>query len=55
MFGGIISIILGLMILNQWPLSGFWVIGLFVAVELMVNGWSSIMMALAAREMGKAA
>ena len=50
LLSGAVSVILGLMIINQWPVSGLWVIGLFVAVELMVNGWSSIMIALVARK-----
>ena len=47
---GLISIALGAMILAQWPTSGFWVIGLFVAIEMVVNGWSSVFVALAARK-----
>jgi uncharacterized membrane protein HdeD (DUF308 family) len=47
---GLISILLGAMILAQWPTSGFWVIGLFVAIEMIVNGWSSVFIALAARK-----
>jgi len=33
--------------------SGFWVIGLFVAIEMIFSGWSSIFIALAAREVGR--
>ena len=47
---GVISILLGAMILAQWPTSGLWVIGLFVAIEMIVNGWSSVFIALAARK-----
>ncbi|MBI4962380.1 MAG: HdeD family acid-resistance protein [Desulfomonile tiedjei] len=47
--GGVVSIILGGMITASWPVSGLWVIGLFVSVELMVNGWSYIFISLAAR------
>jgi uncharacterized membrane protein HdeD (DUF308 family) len=47
---GLIAIVLGAMILAQWPASGFWVIGLFVAIEMIVNGWSSVFVALAARK-----
>ena len=47
---GLISIALGAMILAQWPTSGFWVIGLFVAIEMVFNGWSSVFVALAARK-----
>ncbi len=50
LLSGIISVLLGLIIINRWPVSGLWVIGLFVAVELMANGWSSIMIALVARQ-----
>jgi uncharacterized membrane protein HdeD (DUF308 family) len=53
LIGGIAAIILGLMILAQWPVSGFWVIGLFVAIEMIFSGWSYIIIALGARQMGK--
>ncbi len=51
--GGIITILLGGMIISGWPMSGLWVIGLFVAVELIVNGWTSVFVALAARSAAK--
>jgi uncharacterized membrane protein HdeD (DUF308 family) len=51
---GLISIGLGAMILAQWPATGFWVIGLFVAIEMIFNGWSSVFVALAARKAAKA-
>jgi uncharacterized membrane protein HdeD (DUF308 family) len=47
--GGIITLLLGLMILARWPSSALWVIGLFLAIELIVNGWTQILVALAAR------
>jgi len=37
------------MIMNEWPQSGLWVIGLFVAIEILFAGWSQIMIALAAK------
>jgi uncharacterized membrane protein HdeD (DUF308 family) len=46
---GIIAVFLGAMIWNQWPLSGLWVIGLFLGVELVFRGWALVMLALAAR------
>lgn len=49
LLGGIVSVVLGGVILAQWPLSGLFVIGLFIAIELIVNGWSYIFIALAAR------
>ena len=43
-FGGILSIILGILIYAQWPLSGLWVIGLFISIELIVQGVNSIVL-----------
>jgi uncharacterized membrane protein HdeD (DUF308 family) len=53
LIGGIAAIVLGLMILARWPVSGFWVIGLFVAIEMIFSGWSYIFIALGAKELGK--
>ena len=36
--GGIIDVILGLMIWQEWPASGLWVIGLFVGINLLFRG-----------------
>jgi uncharacterized membrane protein HdeD (DUF308 family) len=47
--GGIASIILALMIFSEWPVSGIWVIGLFVAIELILQGISMISIAMAAK------
>ena len=44
MFNGIISLVLGIMIWRQWPYSGLWVIGLFVGIEMLLNGWSLVML-----------
>jgi uncharacterized membrane protein HdeD (DUF308 family) len=52
---GIVSILLGGIIVVQWPVSGLWVIGLFVAIELILNGWSYVFVALGARKAGRAA
>ena len=52
---GLISIALGAMIIAKWPMSGMWVIGLFVAIELIFNGWAYLFVALAARRAGKLA
>ena len=49
LLGGVLSVVLGVMIINEWPQSGLWVIGLFVAIEILFAGWSQIMIALAAR------
>ncbi len=43
-FSGILSIILGMMIYAEWPISGLWVIGLFISVELIMQGINAIML-----------
>ena len=53
LIGGIAAIVLGFMILARWPVSGLWIIGLFVAIEMIFSGWSYIFIALGARDLGK--
>jgi uncharacterized membrane protein HdeD (DUF308 family) len=55
LFGGVISILLGVLVLGGWPVSGTWVIGLVIAVELIVNGWTYILVGLAARRISREA
>ncbi|MBK1724806.1 HdeD family acid-resistance protein [Thiocystis violacea] len=47
--GGVLSLLLGVVILIGWPVSGLWVIGLVIAVELLINGWTALFLGLAAR------
>jgi uncharacterized membrane protein HdeD (DUF308 family) len=49
-FSGLISIALGILILAEWPSSSFWVIGLFVGVDLILIGWSWVMLSLMAKK-----
>ncbi|MBA2711881.1 MAG: DUF308 domain-containing protein [Tatlockia sp.] len=48
---GIVATALGIMILMHWPVSSLWVIGLFIAIELIVDGWAYIFLALGLRRM----
>lgn len=47
-FNGFITFILGMMIYSDWPLSGLWLIGLFIGIDLILSGWSWIMLSLKA-------
>lgn len=49
LFHGLIDILLGVLILNRWPGSGLWVIGLFIGIELFMNGWSWVILSISAR------
>ena len=47
-FSGIVSFLLGLMIVAQWPASSFFVLGIFLGIDLIFIGssWITIGMAL---------
>lgn len=47
------AIVLGGIILMQWPVSSLWVVGMFISIELLLNGLSYIIMALAMRSAQK--
>ena len=47
---GIIAAVMGVLILAQWPVSGLWVIGLFVGIDLIFYGWAWIALALDLRK-----
>src|SRR5215510_6051234 len=51
LFNGVISLLLGVMIWRQWPYSGLWVIGLFVGIEMLLNGWSLVMLSFMGRKL----
>jgi uncharacterized membrane protein HdeD (DUF308 family) len=46
---GIIDVILGVMIWQEWPASALWVIGLFVGINLLFRGINWIALGLALR------
>lgn len=48
---GIISLALGILIWAEWPMSGFWLIGLFIGIDLIFIGWFWIMLSLVARKL----
>ena len=43
---GALSIVIGFLIMLQWPVSGLFMIGLFVSLELIFHGAASLSMAL---------
>jgi uncharacterized membrane protein HdeD (DUF308 family) len=49
LLNGVITAGLGILIWRQWPLSGLWVIGLFVGIEMIMYGWSLVMLSMVAR------
>ena len=48
---GAINLVLGIMIWQAWPVSGLWVIGTFIGIDMLFNGWSLVMLGLAAKNL----
>lgn len=51
LLNGVISLLLGIFIWRHWPVDAFWVIGLFVGIEMLFSGWTWVMLALAVRSL----
>lgn len=51
---GISSLLLGILIWLQWPLSGLWVIGMLTGIDAIFTGWAWIMLSLSAKKLTNA-
>ncbi|MBV1888848.1 MAG: DUF308 domain-containing protein [Proteobacteria bacterium] len=51
LFSGVISVLLALMIWNQWPLSGTWAVGVLVGVQLIFSGLAMITVGSAGKQL----
>lgn len=49
LFNGIITLVLGILILASWPASSLFIIGLFVGIDLIFVGWAYVMASLAGK------
>ena len=52
---GIVSFLLGAAIWAQWPVSGLWVIGAYVGVEMLLYGVSLLMLGVSLRDIHRVA
>jgi uncharacterized membrane protein HdeD (DUF308 family) len=50
---GLISILMGVLIMNGYPASSLWLPGLLIAIELLLQGWSMLFLGFAARSLTK--
>jgi len=46
---GIVTLILGIMVLNRFPVSALWLIGLYAGISLLMTGLTALAAALAVR------
>lgn len=49
LFNGVITLLIGTLIMSSWPESSLYIIGLFIGIDLLVCGWVYIMSAVAGR------
>jgi uncharacterized membrane protein HdeD (DUF308 family) len=48
-FGGAVSLLLGIMILVKWPLSTVWAVGTLAGIHIILGGWAKLMVGTGAR------
>ena len=53
LFSGIMGVVLGVMLLKEWPVSGLWAVGTLVGINLLFAGFSIISIGAAARGLAK--
>jgi len=49
MFNGILSLVLAAIFLIGWPFSSAWLVGFFIGISLFIDGWTLLMISLAAK------
>ena len=53
LLGGAINLLLGLYIYSLWPMGSFFILGLFVGIDMIFTGWTWVMLAMAVRGLGR--
>ncbi|WP_113439762.1 HdeD family acid-resistance protein [Rhizobium cremeum] len=46
---GVVTALAGVIIAIGWPVNSLWILGLFLAIDLIVQGWSMVALGLALR------
>ncbi len=49
LISGLASVGIAILIGLSWPFSALWALGLFISIDMLFNGWSHIIIALAAK------
>lgn len=47
LFSGMITFVLGLMIMAGWPSNSLWILGMFLGIDLIFQGWAYVAIGLA--------
>ncbi|OQM75879.1 HdeD family acid-resistance protein [Manganibacter manganicus] len=51
---GIVTLLVGLLIAFRWPANSLWILGLFLAIDLVFQGWTFIAFGLALKAKARA-
>lgn len=51
LLNGIVTLALGILIWRGWPETGYWVIGMFIGIDLLFYGWSLVMLSVGLRSL----
>ncbi len=52
-FNGLVSLVLGAMVVWGWPSSSLWLLGSVIAIEMIFSGWTLLFLALAPAAKGE--
>ena len=52
LFGSIVGILLGFVLIVQSPIAGLWALGVLAGMNLLVTGWTFVMLAMVADDTG---
>jgi uncharacterized membrane protein HdeD (DUF308 family) len=44
---GLVTLLAGVIIALGWPINSLWVLGMFLAIDLVFQGWATIALGLA--------
>ena len=53
LFNGIVTLLLGIMLWRQFPLSGAWAIGVLFGIKMIFSGWAFVFIGRNVRKMAK--
>lgn len=53
LLSGAINMVLGVLLIKQWPYTGFWFIGFCVGLELIFRGWFWMMLGMSLKRLPK--
>jgi uncharacterized membrane protein HdeD (DUF308 family) len=53
LLNGVVTALLGLLVLAEWPADSLFAIGLFVGIDMIFNGWTYVMLAFGLRSLPK--